>query len=98
MANNQAAKRRRLSQSNFVVPCDECIRIQLKLIKAEGLIEFLTAKCNKQAEKIKHQSNQIKSYEIQTKKLMKKKMQLEDKLTQIEIPVSCRYKIYMTVF
>lgn len=94
MADNQAKRRclssiqpnnqtnQSINQSNFVVPCNECIRIQLLLIKAEAKIELLTKKCNRQAEKIEKQANEIKSIKIQSKKLAKEQLLLEEENLQ----------------
>lgn len=89
MADNQtvASKRRRISDlgsSNRVVPCNECIRIQLKLIKAEGNVDVLTTKCSKHVEKIQHQANQIKQLQKTIKQLSIENQQLKNKFEQDE--------------
>lgn len=95
MADNQTAallpaKRKRDSNlsSSQVVLCDECIRIQLKLIRAEGQIDMLTAKSTKQAEKINQLSNQIKQLQKSIKQLENQKRQLENKINQNQNLVS----------
>lgn len=89
------SKRRLISSSEVVsssqvVPCDECIRIQLKLIKAEGQIEFLNRKTIKQGEKIKDQSNQIKLLQKDIKKLSNENQLLENKIEQNKNLVSVK--------
>lgn len=84
--------RRRNSElsSSQVVPCNECIRIQLKLIKAEGYIEFLTAKSSNQAEKNKQQANQIKLLKKNFKQLQNENQELKNKIKQNENLVSVK--------
>lgn len=94
------AKRKRNSNlsSSQVVPCDECIRIQLKLIKTEGQIDILTAKCSKQAEKIDQLSNQIKQLQKNVKQLVSEKQQLENRINQNQNLVSVKYRVYLGNF
>lgn len=99
MADDQIAiptKRRRISDLNSssqIVPCDECIRIQLKLIKAEGYTEFLTSKSSKQAEHIKQQAIQIKLLEKNIKQLVKENQELKDKINQKANIVSVKFSL-----
>lgn len=95
MAENQTVastlgKRRRItpSGSNQVVPCNECIRIQLKLIKSEGRTEFLEKKSNKQAEKIKDLVSQIKLLERRVQQVEHEKQQLVNEMKQNKSVVS----------
>lgn len=84
-------KRRRNSNlSSQVVPCDECIRVQLKLIKAEGQIDILTTKCSKQAEKINQQAKQIKQLQKNIKQSMNENQRLEKKIEKNQNLVSVK--------
>lgn len=91
MADNQTvsgipAKRSRTldPRCSQIVPCEECIQIQLRLIKAEGSIELLTKKCNKQAESINQQKNQIKRLEKHIKQVENHNKELQIQIKQIQ--------------
>lgn len=49
-------------------PCEECIKLRIKLIKAEARIEFLQARCFEQSVKLKERAALLRKQDEQINK------------------------------